>query len=82
MGATQHQSLLKKYQSLLKSWGILDKEHRDYILCKEIYHCTPEQLDNVDEYTLQLHFAFYNAEKKEEDLQRKRAEQKSSLSHK
>ena len=82
MGAEQHQELLKKFKKVIRSWWTIDKEHRDYILCKEVYHCTPKQIDEVEEVVLQLHFDFYNSEKREEYLNTKRAEQKSNLPRK
>lgn len=43
---------------------------------KEIYHCTPKELDEQSEYKLQLHFQIFNMERKEEFLRNKRGSQK------
>ena len=29
----------------------MTKEHRDYVLMKELYHCTPKELDEQDNTT-------------------------------
>ena len=44
---------------------------------KEIYHCSPAELDKVPERELNLHFAFLMAERKHEYIESKRAEQRS-----
>lgn len=36
-----------------------DNVLEEYILCKEIYHCTPEELDNQDAHITDLHFYIY-----------------------
>ena len=61
----------------------MTKEHRDYILIKELYHCKPSDLDNEDENMLQLHFAMMQEERKWEHIQNEREKQKARvLSHK
>lgn len=57
----------------------MTKEHRDYVLMKEIYHCTPSDLDKQEERLLQLHFEMLQEEKKHEYLEQKRAEQKAKM---
>jgi len=52
------------------------------LLCKEVYHCSPDNLDNVEEKTLDLHFDFYQAEKKEEWLESQRLNQRNNLNTK
>jgi len=52
---------------------------------KEVYHCSPTELDKQDEYILDLHFRMLQKEREFEYIERKRAEQKAkmnSLSHK
>lgn len=34
----------------------------DYILCTHVYHCTPDQLDELPASATGLHLAFYNEE--------------------
>lgn len=47
---------------------------------KEIYHCTPLELDQQPEDILNLHREMWNISKKEEYLSMKRNEQKSKQS--
>nr|DAS81085.1 MAG TPA: hypothetical protein [Bacteriophage sp.] len=56
----------------------VSKEHRDYILIKELYHCTPKELEEVDEHILQLHYSMLMIERQEEYLENKRNEQRNS----
>jgi hypothetical protein len=51
-------------------------EYRDYILIKDLYHCTPSELDKQEEKKLQLHFDILMYERKQEYLKSKRSEQK------
>ena len=57
----------------------MTKEHRDFVLIKELYHCTQKELDEQDESVLQLHFRMLQEEKKNEYLEQKRAEQKAKM---
>jgi len=50
----------------------------DYILIKELYHCTPSELDEQDEQVTKLHFEIIMLERKKEYLDSKRAEQKNT----
>ena len=60
----------------MRNGNWLTKEHRDYILIKELYHCKPSDLDNEDESILNLHFQMIQEERKWEHIQQKRAEQR------
>jgi hypothetical protein len=44
-------------------------EYNDLVLCRDIYHCTPNELDEQDAQTVQLHILMHNAE--QEELSRK-----------
>lgn len=44
---------------------------------KEVYHCSPKELERVSEHELNLHFAFLMAEREHEYIEHKRAEQRS-----
>ena len=57
----------------------MTKEHRDYVLIKELYHCTQKELDEQDESVLQLHFKMLQEERKNDYLEQKRAEQKAKM---
>ena len=57
----------------------MTKEHRDYVLIKELYHCTPKELDEQDESVLQLHFTMLQKEREHEYIEQKRAEQKAKM---
>lgn len=50
-------------------------EYADYLLVKELYHCTPSELDEQDSFITDLHIEFMGLEAKEQKLQEKRAEQ-------
>lgn len=51
------------------------QEYVDYVLIKNLYHCTPEELDRQDDHITSLHIEFMTLEAKEEALQMKRSEQ-------
>lgn len=57
----------------------MTKEHRDYVLIKELYHCKPSDLENEEERILQLHFNMLQEERKNEYIEQKRAEQKAKM---
>lgn len=57
----------------------MTKEHRDYVLIKELYHCKPNDLDDEEERVLQLHFQMLQEERKQEYIEQKRAEQKAKM---
>jgi hypothetical protein len=57
----------------------MTKEHRDYVLIKELYHCSPSELDKQDEFILDLHFKMLQKEREHEYIEQKRAEQKAKL---
>lgn len=44
---------------------------------KDVYHCSPKELDQVPERQLNLHFAFLMSEREHEFKESKRAEQKA-----
>ena len=55
----------------------MTKEHRDYILMKEIYHCTPTELDKQDERILNMHYDFLMKEREREHIENERAKQRN-----
>lgn len=55
------------------------QEYVDYVLIKNLYHCTPEELDKQDDFITSLHVDFMGLEAKEEALQAKRAEQAAKI---
>lgn len=60
----------------------MSKYHRDYVLMKEVYHCSPAELDNVEEWRLNLDYDFLMAERHHELIERKREEQKAKVNRK
>ncbi len=44
---------------------------------KEIYHCTPSDIEMQDEHMLNLHYAFLMSERHHEMIEQKRAEQQA-----
>lgn len=61
----------------MKTGKNVSQEHRDYVLMKEVYHCSPKELERVPEWELNLHFAFLMSEREHEYIESKRAEQKA-----
>ena len=51
----------------------------EYILIKDLYHCTPTELDKQDYEKTILHFNIMMLERKKEYIESKRTEQKNSL---
>lgn len=51
----------------------------DFILMKEVYHCTPSELDEQSEYRLNLDFQILMLERKKAFIDSKRQTQKASL---
>ena len=49
---------------------------------KEVYHCSPVELERVPEWELNLHFAFLMAEREHEYIEHKRSEQKAKQKNK
>lgn len=45
-------------------------------LCRDVYHCTPEDLDRQDWNRIQQHIAIMNLEAEAEDLRNKHASKK------
>lgn len=76
----RNNAILEQFAKTLRSWKWLSKEHRDYILIKELYHCKPSDLDNESEHVLNLHFAMIQEERKREHIQSEREKQKSKVS--
>ena len=66
-----------QFKKTLKTGNNITQEHRDYILMKEVYHCTPKELERVSEHELNLHFAFLMAEREHEFIEYKRSQQKA-----
>lgn len=54
-------------------------EYIDYLLIKELYHCTPSELEEQDEIILQMHAEFMRAELKQQMFDQKRAEQQAKI---
>lgn len=44
---------------------------------KEVYHCTPKELDKQEEKLLDLHYTFLMEERQHEIIESKRAEQRN-----
>lgn len=77
MGVINKQEILKAFWKALRSGWIITKEHRDYILIKELYHCSPSELEQQEEAMLDLHYSMLMEERKQEHIERERAKQKA-----
>jgi len=71
--------MLWKIKKCMNNWWEIPDEYMEYLLIKELYHCTPSQLDKQSYEKTKLHFNILMLERKKEYLDSKRAEQKSSL---
>lgn len=71
--------IINQFIKTLKNWKHMTKQHRDFVLMKEIYHCTPTELDEQEERVLQLHFEMLQEERKNEYIEQKRAEQRAKM---
>ena len=69
--------LVEQFSKTLRTWKNVSQEHRDYVLMKEVYHCSPKELEKVPERELNLHFTFLMKEREHEFKESKRAEQKA-----
>lgn len=72
---------MKTFKSWLKG-GTISKEHRDFILIKELYHCTPSELDEQEERVLAFHFQCLMQERKYENIESKKSEQATEVKKK
>lgn len=80
-GANQVE-ILSKFKKAINKWWFITEEHRDYILCKEIYKCSPKDIEDVPARILDLHYKFHQLEIKEEFIKSKREQQSMSLKSK
>lgn len=55
----------------------MPQEYIDFILIKELYHCTPSELDEQDQNIVDLHLSFLGIQADESYKESKRAEQRS-----
>ena len=77
MGVNKEE-IIKKYCKALRSGGIITKEHRDFILIKELYHCSPWELDNVEENILDLHYEMLMKERERQHIEMEREKQRQN----
>ena len=80
----RNKEVLEQFSKTLRTWHNVSKEHRDYILIKELYHCTQSELDEQDENILNLHYEMLMREREREHIENERAKQKakSNSNHK
>jgi hypothetical protein len=69
---------------ILGEISLSDEDLKDYILCKEIYHCTPEELERQDAKTVEIHYFIYCLlnEKSYRDMERIKSQNKSKYGYK
>lgn len=79
MGVININSVITQFCRTLRTWKDISKYHRDYILMKELYHCTPSELDEQDENLLNLNYLMLMKEREWEKIESERAKQKSKL---
>jgi len=69
---------MRRIKKCINSWWEASKEYVEYLLIKELYHCTPSELDMQDTAITDLHFKILMLERKKEYIDSKRQEQKST----
>ena len=74
--------MLNQFRKTLRTNSGVSKEHRDFVLIKDLYHCSPSELDRQDENILNLHYDMMMAERQHEAIEAKRQEQRSSATNK
>lgn len=47
-------------------------EYTELVLCRDVYHCTPAELDEQDWARVQMHIALLNAEAEGREARRKK----------
>lgn len=57
--------------------GGAPQEYIDFLLMKDVYHCTPSELDEQDASKITLHINFLNMQQEESIKDQRRAEQRS-----
>ncbi len=55
------------------------QEYTDFILMRNVYHCTPSELEQQDISIIDLHIGFLNTERKEAKLIKNRADQEEEM---
>ena len=73
-----YSNIISDYKNSLNG-GKISLEHRDYILIKELYHCTPSEIDNEEDRLLDLHFEFLMLERKNEKVLQEKEKQKANV---
>jgi len=61
----------------LRTGSWVSKEHRDYVLIKDLYHCSPTELDNQDDNILNLHYDMMMQERQHEHIEHEREKQRA-----
>jgi len=57
----------------------MPSEWTDFILMRDIYHCTPSELDEQDDAMIEMHAGFTNVSSKHSHIQSKREQQRAKL---
>lgn len=63
------------YKSLPQEWA-------DYLLIKELYHCTPEELDRQEYAITEMHIGFLGLQNRSQNIEGKRASQRAKFKKK
>lgn len=74
-------NIINQFCRTLRTWKYLSKDHRDYILMKEVYHCTPSELYKQDENVLNMNYQMLMKEREREKIENERAKQRSKNSN-
>lgn len=75
--------MIDQFRLSLQSKSNVSKEHRDFILIRDLYHCSPSELEQQEEAILDLHYKMlieeWYAQKREEKLNNQKNKVKALL---
>lgn len=60
----------------------LPEEYTDFLLMREVYHCTPSEFDEQDDATIEAHLHFVKIQSDQQRIEAKRAEQRAKIKKK
>lgn len=60
----------------------MPQEWTDYLLIKELYHCTPAELDAQEDSIAEMHLGFLGAQRSSENIEHRREKQRAKIKKK
>lgn len=62
--------------------GGSNREYTDFLLMRDVWHCTPSEFEEQSEYNISLHKSILNMEAEYQRKEERRAEQRAKLHNK